>query len=296
MLQINYHHLYYYWAIIREGGVGRAASKLRVSQPALSSQLRRLEENLGAALVSREGKKLIMTDTGHLVFGYADDIFKTGEDLIHALAHGISKRRPRLVVGITDVLPKMAAFALLNKAMAIPQGVVLSCHEDQIDQLLLRLNRHELDVVLSDTRIPPGFATSLHAHELFTSHVTIMGRRDLVRKYIKKFPQSLDGAPFLLPLPGIELRHQLDEWFAKNGIAPVVVGEFEDSALLKAFGREGAGFFCVPSLFEKAISEQYQAVVVGRMSSITEKYYAITATRKFTHPALTALIKGKLKQ
>lgn len=289
---LNYHHLLYFWTVAKEGGVAPAAAKLRLSQPTVSSQIHALERALSEALFERRGRRLVLTDVGRLVYGYADEIFELGGELLDALKGRPTGKPLRLVVGLADAVPKLVARRLLEPAEKLPQPVRLWCREGKPEQLLADLARHELDVVISDAPMPTGVPVKAYSHLLGECGVSFLATPAMARRYKPKFPGSLDGAPLLLPSPGSEGRRALDDWFAEIEVKPVIVGEFEDTALLTEFGQDGRGIFPVSRVIEAAVRRQSRATLVGRADQIRERYYAISIERRLKHPAVVAISAG----
>ncbi|MDX2178929.1 MAG: transcriptional activator NhaR [Bryobacteraceae bacterium] len=286
---LNYHHLLYFWTVAKEGGVTKACRRLRLAQPTVSGQLRAFEEALGEKLFAKAGRGLTLTDTGRLVYQYADEIFAIGNELQNVLK-GRSPGRPlRLLAGVPDMMPKLIAYRILEPALSIGEPVQLVCQEDSPERLLAELAEHRLHVVLSDVPITAMTRVKAFNHPLGASGVTIFAERDLAARYREGFPESLDGAPFLLPVQGSGLRRSLDLWMHRHEIRPVVAGEFKDSALMKSFGQAGAGVFAAPAAIEKEIQANYRTVPLGPAAGVTENYYAISVERKVRHAAVAAI-------
>jgi LysR family transcriptional activator of nhaA len=288
---LNYHHLLYFWTVAHEGGLAAASRVLRLSPPTLSSQIRLLEESLGEQLFDRSGRRLVLTEIGTEVYRYADDIFALGRELV-ASVHGRPVRRaPRLRVGVVDVLPKLVVRRLLDPVTDVNSPVVVSCYEDRYERLLADLSRHALDLVLADAPLPPGIAVRAFTHLLGECDVTVFGagRHAALRR---GFPRSLDGAPFLLPLPDSSLRRMLDAWFDSIGIRPRIVAEFEDSALLKVFGSDAVGVFVAPSAVAAEVRRQYGVKSLGRVPSVRERFFAISPERRLKHPSVVAICES----
>ena len=286
---LNYHHLFYFWTIAREGSVTLAAERLRLAQPTLSAQIRSLETALGVRLFEKQGRGLGMTEAGRTAFRYADSIFGLGRELQESLAGSRGGSRPVLAVGISDALPKLMVRALLEPALRLPEPIRLLCREDRTDRLLAQLSLHELDLVLSDMPPPPGSAVKAFSHLLGECGVQIFGTAALRKRHPGAFPACLNGAPVLLPLEGTALRRGLDQWFELEGLHPRVVGEIDDSALLKSFGQQGVGFFAAPSPLAKEIERQYQVQRLGQAAGVRERVYALTLDRRLRHPAVVAI-------
>ena len=289
MAWLNYHHLLYFWTVAREGSVTKACGVLNLTQPAISAQIRTLERSLGERLFEKRGRLLTLTETGRLVYRYADEIFTIGRELQETLAGRPSGRPARLTVGVVEALPKLVAYRLLEPALRGPDPVHLVLREDRLERLLADLAVHALDIVLSETPIPPSTRVKAFSHLLGECGVTIFGAPRLADAHRRRFPQSLDGAPFLLPTDNTTLRRSLDQWFDRHGAAPRVVAEIEDSAVLKVFGQEGAGLFAAPTAVEREVRRQYGVRVVGRIAEVRERFYAISAERRIRHPAVLAL-------
>jgi LysR family transcriptional activator of nhaA len=286
---LNYHHLLYFWTVAREGSIAKACQKLRLAQPTISGQLRLLEEALGEKLFTRVGRGLAMTEVGQVVYRYADEIFSLGRELQDVL-QGRPRGRPlRLLVGISDLIPKLIAYRVLQPALSMPEPIHLVCHEDTPERLLADLAEHRLDVVLSDAPVTSMIRVKAFSHLLGTCGVTLFCAPSMAASYRKHFPASLDGAPFLLPTEGSSLRRSMDQWFDSVKIRPNVVGEFKDSALLKTFGQAGAGIFPAPSAVEKEVREHYRVSIIGRPDSAVERFYAISVERKLKHPAVVKI-------
>lgn len=288
---LNYHHLLYFWAVAKEGSIAAACKKLLLTQPTISAQIRTLERSLGQRLFSRSGRHLVLTESGQMVYRYAEEIFALGRELQDALRDRPTGRSLRLQVGVTDVVPKLIAHRLLSPAFRLPEPVQIVCVEGKPTDLLARLAVNELDVVLMDTPITYQINVRAYNHLLGQCGVSIFGT-EAAAPYRKGFPVSLDGAPFLLPTSNTALRRSLDRWFDSKGIRPAIVGEFEDSALLKVFGQAGAGLFPTASVIEEDVKRQYGVRVVGRLDGVVEQFYAISAERRVKHPGVTAIVEA----
>jgi len=285
----NFRHLYYFWVVAKEGSITRAAERLGLAVQTVSSQITLLEQSLGKSLFTQQGRRLSLTEPGRLALNYADQIFLLGEQMQEALDQS-GHLRTRLTVGISDSLPKLTAFRLLEATTTLPTPVRLVCFEDQYEALLADLALHKLDVVLTDRALPSGSTLRVFSHMLFESEMTVVGTAELAAQYAEDFPKKLNGAPFLLPTRNNALRTRIDEWFEMQGVHPDVVGEFEDNALLNTFGRRGLGLFFAPAALAGDLAEQLQAVLVGRVPEVREQFYAISNERKIQHPAVEAIL------
>jgi len=286
---INYHHLLYFWTVAREGGLVQAGKVLRLSHPTLSAQIHTLEDQLGEKLFVKVGRKLALTEQGRVAFRYADEIFTLGREMVDTVKGRSVGQSLRLDIGVVDVVPKFVVRSLLQPALELPEPVRLVCYEKSYEALLGDLALHTLDIVISDAPVPAGSSVRAFNHFLGETGVAIFGTKQLISKYKRDFPKSLDGAPFLLPLETLHLRRSLNLWFDRHGIKPRVVAEFEDSALLKAFGADGIGLFPAPSVVEKEVMTQYGVQALGLAEDVKERFYAISVERRLKHPAVVAI-------
>jgi LysR family transcriptional activator of nhaA len=294
---INFRHLYYFWVVANEGGITRAAERLGLAVQTVSSQLTLLEQSLGKTLFAQQGRRLVLTEAGRLALGYADQIFLLGEQMQEAL-NEFDSGRTRLTVGISDSLPKLSAYRMLEAATRMERPVRLVCYEDQFEALLADLALHKLDVVLTDREVRAGATLKVFSHQLFDSEMVVVGAPALAARYGgagDAFPQNLNSAPFLLPARNNALRGKIDEWFVQHHVRPDVVGEFEDNALLNTFGRRGLGLFFAPAALADDVAEQFGAVRVGLVPSVREQFYMISSDRKIMHPAVEAILAGSQK-
>jgi LysR family transcriptional regulator, transcriptional activator of nhaA len=285
---LNHHHLFHFWTVVREGGVTRASEKLRVSQPTVSGQLRELEEALGEKLLARAGRTVVLTDIGRTVYRYADEMLALDRELLDAVK-GRPTRPGRLAVGVAMVVPKLVVYQMLEPALRLPEPIQLDCVQESPKRLLAELAIFGLDVVLADAPAPPVVKVRAYSHLLGECGVSVFGTAPLAAAHRRGFPRSLDGAPFLLPSEDSALRLSIEEWFQKQRIRPRVVGTFEDSALLDAFGQAGEGLFAMPAAIEAEVGRQYRVRVVGRLDSVRQRFYAITVERKLRNPAVIAI-------
>ena len=286
---LNYHHLLYFWTVGRIGSVSRASAELRLTQATVSAQLKSLEQALGEKLFHRNGRHLILTDTGKVVFRYAEEIFSLGQELMGTLKGRPQGRLARVNVGVTDIMPKLVAYRLIEPALKLKDPYRIICREGTNSELLAALAVHDIDVMLSDGPIDPAVNVKAFNHLLGECGVSLFGVPQLAAKYRAGFPRSLDGAPFLLPTSNATARRLLDEWFELKNIQPTIVAEFEDSALMKVFGQRGLGFFAASSVIAAEVQRQYGVRIIGQLEGVTERYYAISLDRKLKHPAVVAI-------
>ncbi len=289
MQWLNYHHLLYFWMVAKEGGISRASEQLHLAQPTLSSQIQKLEKSIGTKLFDRVGRSMVLTETGQMVFRYADEIFTLGRELTDTLRGMPTKDSLRLTVGVPDVMPKLIVYRLLKLALEVEETVQLVCFEGKVNELLAELALHRLDIVLADSPLTPATHIRAFNHLLGESGISIFGSAALARKYKAGFPRSLQGAPMLLPTQNTSLRRALEQWFDTVDVQPQVVHEFEDSAVLKVFGQHGEGLFAAPTVIGEELCRQYRVRSVGRIDEVKERFYAISVERRLKHPAVVKI-------
>jgi len=291
MRHLNYNHLLYFWAVAREGSITKATKVLHLTPQTISGQLKLLEESVGEPLFARAGRGLVLTETGHLVFQYADEIFSLGEELTARMKNGGSSLPASLRVGIINSIPKLIAMRILQPAVNGDLGVRLICKEGPLDSLLGDLAVHQLDMIISDHAIPAGMNVKAFSHSLGASKIAFFVQQSLAKKYASGFPATLDEAPLLVPISNSPLRRGLENWFEEKGLSPSIAAEFEDSALMKAFGEEGTGLFPAPSVIRSEVELMYKCQMVGELDSVQEAYFAISPERKLKHPVVLEVIE-----
>lgn len=289
---VNFHHLLYFWVVAREGGLVPAGKVLRLSHPTLSAQIHALERHLGEKLFTKVGRKLALTEVGRVVFRYADEIFTLGREMVDTVKGRATGQPLRLNVGVVDLVPKLVVRRLLQPALSLPEPVKVVCYEDSYETLLADLSMHTLDIVIADAPVPTGSSVRAFNHPLGETGVTFFGAKSLASTLKRGFPASLEGAPLLLPLESSALGRALAQWFQRNGVKPKVVGEFEDSALLKVFGADGLGLFPAPAVVEDEVCRQYGVHVVGRAPHVKERFYAVSVERRLKNPAVVAITES----
>lgn len=289
MPTLNFKHLRYFWAVAKSGSIARASEQLHLTAHAISSQISELENTLGAALFRRVGRGLELTDLGRRILSYADEIFSLGDELLEVVRDQSAKLSLPFRVGISDSIPKIVAYRLIEPALKIEEPIRLICREGRLTALLAELSVHHLDMVITDRPMPGNLNVRAYSHLLGESEIVVCGTPGLIAGLSGSFPQNLDGAPFLLPGEDFAIRGQVEKWFSAKGIHPRVVGEFDDSALLKAFGKAGAGFFFVPDAILGHVCELYGVAPLGTLPGIREQLFAITTERRITHPAIVAI-------
>ncbi len=289
---INYKHLHYFWVVAKAGSIARASERLHLTPQTISGQLSLLEENMGKALFNRVGRNLELTDNGRLVLSYADEIFSLGGEL-EAMVRTLPSGRPLVFkVGVADVVPKSIAYRLLAPALQLPEPVRIVCREGAIDALLVELAVHRVDLVIADGPIPPGVNVRGFNHPLGDCDITFFALPSLARTIGKDFPRNLNDVPLLLPGEMTVVRNRLMQWFDELHIHPRIAGEFDDSALMKAFGQAGAGVFIAPTPIAAEVEKQYGVVTIGQANAVHEQFYAISVERKISHPAVSAITQA----
>jgi LysR family transcriptional activator of nhaA len=289
---LNYHHLYYFWLAAKEGGIGRAARKLHLAQPTLSSQIRALGDSLGGELFERRGRSLVLTELGSVVFRHADEIFGIGRDLMDAVRGRSVGRVQRLVVGVSDVLPKIAVYRMLEPAFHLDEPLSVVIREDTSERLVAALASHEVDLVLSDCALSPASGTRTFNHLLGESGTSVFAAPALHKTLRRGFPKSLHGAPFILPGEHSVMRKQVSGWLDAHDVQPLIVAEADDGAMAKVLGQAGVGAFLAPSAIEREVARQYSVKVVGRVPELKERYHAISLERRIRHPGVLAILSA----
>jgi LysR family transcriptional regulator, transcriptional activator of nhaA len=289
---LNYHHLRYFWTVAKEGSLRKASEVLHVSQPSISAQLRLLEDALGQPLFNRTGRRLILTDSGQLAFSYAEEMFALGQELVTAVRQRPGSRPVRFNVGIADSVPKVVASKHLLLTFKIDRPLHLVCREGSLAELVGQLVSHQLDVVLADEPATSVLGVRTFNHRLDSSEIIVCATKALTKQIGERFPQSLDGQPFILPLPEMPLRRQLEQWFQNIGIRPRAVAETQDTALMHHFAAQGLGVVAVYSTIKAEILRAHRLCELGVANGLRLETFAITAQRRLQHPGLLALTRG----
>lgn len=286
---LNFKHLHYFLAVAKYGGVNRAAERLHLTPQTLSGQIGQFEQRLGTSLFHREGRRMELSSTGKLALSYAEEIFHVSAELEALLRGGPRDPAIPFRVGIADVVPKSIAHQLLAPVLTLAEPIRLICREDRLERLLADLAIHRLDMVLADRPMPPGLDVKGYSHPLGECGVAFFATPDLAARLGKDFPACLDGAPMLVPGEDSALRAPLMRWLERRGLRPRVVAEFDDSALMKAFGQSGSGVFPAPAAMALEIEAHYGVVPLGQTDDMHERFFAISAERRLTHPAVVAV-------
>jgi len=290
---LNYHHLLYFWVVAREGSIVQASKELGLAHPTISGQIHRLEEVLGEKLFMRQGRHLALTESGRVAFRYASEIFSLGREFVDTLKGRASGRPLRLVVGVADVLPPSLVRRFLEPAFRMGEAVHVICRADKsVEEFIAELALHRVDVVLADGPPGPSVAVRAFGHLLGECGTTFFASPKLAASTKRRFPGSLDGAPFLLPGAPSMVRRSLEQWFEAKDVRPRIVAECDDSALAKDFGEEGMGIFAAPGVIEAEVRQHYRVRVVGRTDEVLQQFYAISVERKIKHPAVVAICQA----
>lgn len=294
---MNYKHLHYFWRVARSGGVVKAAEEMHITPQTVSGQIQLLEEQLGTPLFAKAGRNLELTEAGRLAYGYAEEIFSLGAELEESLRHFPEGGRPvDFRVGVADAVPKAIAYRLLAPAMDLPDAVRINCREWKLESLLSELAVHRIDMVLADAPIPPKIDVRAFNHRLGDSGMSFFAAPALQERFAGPFPACLHGAPLLVPGEDAAVRPRLMRWLKSVGVEPRLVGEFDDGALMKAFGQAGAGAFIGATVLEREVEVQYGVQVIGRCSEVREEFFAISVERRLSHPCVLAITRAARDQ
>ena len=289
MSSLNYKHLRYFWMVAKTGSIAKAASQLYLTPQSISGQLTEFAETLGVELFRRAGRNLELTDTGRRIVSYAETIFNTGDELLELVRDKSFITTMSFRVGCADSVSKLIACKLVEPALKLDEPVKLICREGRLDSLVADLAVHRLDLVIADRPIPAHFSVRAYNHLLGESPMAAFATAALATRLGKAFPACLHNAPLLLPGEDFAIHQRLLRWLEDSEVHPHVVGEFDDSAMMKTFGQEGAGVFFAPTVIASQVCEQYQVVELGQVHAVVEEVYAITTERRMSHPATVAI-------
>ena len=289
MRHLNYNHLLYFWTVVREGGVAAAAASLHLTPQTLSSQIKLLEAQVQGALFEKQGRRLVPTELGRITFAYAEEIFAKGLELSSVLRGARPQGRRSVTIGIADSVPKLVTWRILEPLLQKDADFHLICHESPLQPLLVELAAHRLDLVLSTSALPANAGTKAFSHLLGEPELGFFAASALAKKLRRHFPQSLHGAPMILPTDRSANRRVLNEWLAAAGIAPYVAAELDDTALTKTFAQYGVGVFAAPLAIEREVTQQFVLERVGTISDIKARFYAISTERRIKHPAVAMI-------
>lgn len=289
MSSLNFKHLRYFWMVARTGSIARAAEQLHLTPQSISGQLSEFADTLGVELFRRAGRNLELTDTGRRILSYAEEIFSTGDELLEIVRDQSLRTAMAFRVGCADSVSKLIACRLVEPALNLAEPLRLVCREGRLASLLAELAVHRLDLIIADRPMPGHLSVRGYNHLLGESGMTLFAAPALAGTLKPGFPECLNGAPLLLPGEDFAIHHRLLQWLEKEALHPRIVGEFDDSAMIKAFGQAGAGVFFAPTVIARQVSGQYGVVALGQVSALVEQVYAITTERRLSHPATVAI-------
>ncbi len=296
MTTLNFKHLRYFWMVAKTGSIARAGEQLHLTPQSISGQLGEFEDSLGTKLFRRAGRGLELTEAGRRILGHAEEIFAIGDELLDAVHEQKTKKTLPFHIGIADSVSKSVACRLLEPALHVEEPVRLICREGRLSSLLADLAVHRLDMLIADRALPSKLNVRGYSHLLGECGLTVFAAPALAARLSGEFPDLLNNAPFLLPGEDVAVRPRLQHWLDKHNLRPLIVGEFDDSALIKAFGQAGAGLFVAPTAIAAQVCRQYNVVEVGRIDAVIEQLYAITTERRLTHPAIVAVSEAAKRQ
>ncbi|SEI69776.1 transcriptional activator NhaR [Pseudomonas sp. NFR16] len=293
---LNYRQLHYFWVVAKTGSIVRACEQLNLTPQTVSGQISLLEQTFGVELFKRVGRQLELTETGRVALPYAEQMFQLGGELEAVLRAQPDEQQILFRVGVADVVPKSIVYRLIAPTMALSESIRISCREDQLERLLADLAIQRLDLVISDSPMPSHLDIKGYSQKLGECGISFFATRSLAQSYGQDFPLGMQGAPLLIPGQQTVVRSRLMRWFAEQNVQPKIVGEFDDSALMKAFGKSGSGIFIAPSVIADEVMEQYDVELIGQTDAVTESFYAISVERKVKHPGIVAITEGARRQ
>lgn len=288
MKQLNYNHLYYFYLTAKEGSIAAASKVLHLTPQTISGQLTTLEDYLGIPLFDRYGKRLVLNDNGKLMYSYAEDIFNLGHELLQRLEPQQMNKQFTFTLGITDAIPKVITYDLIQPLFE-DNSIKVVCKEGELEQLLASLALNKVDAVLSDRPIPPGNSLKTYTQKLTESGLSFFIASDKADNLQGEFPNNMNEQEFLLPGDQSSIKQALMSWLDDHQVHPIIIGEFDDSALTKLFGQSGYGIFCTPTIAEEHVLETYEVSLIGRTKELVEQFYLITSDRKRKHPVMELL-------
>lgn len=289
---LNYRQLHYFWVVAKTGSIVRACEQLNLTPQTISGQISLLEQTFGVELFRRVGRQLELTEVGRLTLPYAEQMFQLGDELETMLRSNPDEKQIVLRVGVADVVPKSIVYRLIAPTMELNEPIRITCREDKLERLLADLAIQRLDLVISDSPMPSHLDIKGYSQKLGECPVSFFATRELAERYGQDFPRSMHGAPLLIPSQETVVRSRLMRWFAEQDIRPRIVGEFDDSALMKAFGKSGSGIFIAPSVISDEVQAQYGVEWIGQTDAIIESFYAISVERKVSHPGIVAITEA----
>ncbi|RZK73497.1 MAG: LysR family transcriptional regulator [Pedobacter sp.] len=288
---LNYHHLYYFRTIATEGGIARAAEKLRLGQPTLSTQLKLLEDMFGKALFERRNRKMVLTDAGRSALDYANEIFRLGDEMIEVLQDRTIDNQTHLQIGALDSVPKSVILSLVTEAYRLSPQCTVSILEGKGDELFRELYTHKIDLMLSNYPPPALGQKQVFSKSIAKLPVSIFGAAKF-QGLKKGFPQSLNGKPFVLPTLHSKLRHDLNHFLKLQNIRVLPVAETQDNSLQKLLASEGLGLAPLSEIDAKTLSKEGGLQRIGTLKGIYEEVWLVSAHRKLENPIAAKLMKS----
>ncbi|MHC8300896.1 transcriptional activator NhaR [Pseudomonas sp. ZS1P83] len=293
---LNYRQLHYFWVVAKTGSIVRACEQLNLTPQTISGQISLLEQTYGIELFRRVGRQLELTEAGRQTLPYAEQMFQLGGELELMLRAQPNEQQILFRVGVADVVPKSIVYRLIAPTMELSEPLRITCREDKLERLLADLAIQRLDLVISDSPMPSHLDIKGYSQKLGECGISFFATTELAARYGQDFPRSLHGAPLLIPGPETVVRSRLQRWFAEQQIQPRIVGEFDDSALMQAFGQSGSGIFIGPSVIADEVKRQYGVELIGQTDAVTESFYAISVERKVKHPGIVAITEGARRE
>ena len=293
---LNYRQLHYFWVVAKTGSIVRACEQLNLTPQTISGQITLLEQTVGVQLFQRVGRQLELTEAGRQALPYAEQMFQLGAELEVLLRAQPDGQQLLFRVGVADVVPKSIVYRLLAPTMDTEEPVRITCREDKLERLLADLAIQRLDLVISDSPMPSHLDIKGYSQRLGECGISFFATKGLAERHPGPFPDCLNGAPLLIPGQETVVRSRLQRWFAEQQIRPRIVGEFDDSALMQAFGQSGSGIFIAPSVIADEVIKQYSVELIGQTEAVLESFYAISVERKVKHPAILAITEGARRE
>ncbi|MEB0008168.1 transcriptional activator NhaR [Pseudomonas sp. MH9.2] len=289
---LNYRQLHYFWVVAKTGSIVRASEQLNLTPQTISGQISLLEQTFGIDLFRRVGRQLELTEAGRLTLPYAEQMFQLGGELEALLRAQPNEQQILFRIGVADVVPKSIVYRLISPTMQLAEPIRITCREDKLERLLADLAIQRLDLVISDSPMPSHMDIKGYSQKLGECGISFFATQALAERYGPNFPHGLQGAPLLIPGQETVIRNRLMRWFAEQNVQPRIIGEFDDSALMKAFGKSGSGIFIAPSVIADEVQVQYGVQMIGQTNAVTESFYAISVERKVKHPGIVAITEG----
>ncbi|MBZ9781510.1 transcriptional activator NhaR [Pseudomonas sp. REP124] len=293
---LNYRQLHYFWVVAKTGSIVRACEQLNLTPQTISGQISLFEQTYGIELFRRVGRQLELTEAGRQTLPYAEQMFQLGGELELMLRAQPNEQQILFRVGVADVVPKSIVYRLIAPTMELTEPLRITCREDKLERLLADLAIQRLDLVISDSPMPTHLDIKGYSQKLGECGISFFATKELATRYGQDFPRNLHGAPLLIPGAETVVRSRLQRWFAEQQIQPQIVGEFDDSALMQAFGQSGSGIFIGPSVIADEVKRQMGVEVIGQTDAVSESFYAISVDRKVKHPGIVAITEGARRE